>query len=77
LFTSRFIALRETLEANGAMRQLRAQIRAEIFKALDDQPDSKPPALASEQFFVNELVREYLNFHKYSHTLSVFLPGRR
>ncbi|KAJ4455928.1 Fe-hydrogenase; simple [Paratrimastix pyriformis] len=67
-------ALRETLEANGSMRQLRAQIRSEIFKALDDQQDSKPPPLASEHFFLNELVREYLAFHKYNHTLNVFLP---
>ncbi len=31
------VVLRETLEARGALLPVKARIRAEIFKALDDQ----------------------------------------
>ena len=35
--TSAIAVLRETLESRGVLGQLRAQIRAEVYKALDDQ----------------------------------------
>ena len=34
--------LKETLEANGVMQQIRARIRAEIFNSLNDNPSDKP-----------------------------------
>ena len=33
------------------------------------------PSLAEDQIIVNELIREYLQFSGYKHTLSVFLDG--
>lgn len=66
-------ALRETLESRGVLNQLKAQIRSEIFAALDDSEVPKPH-LSDENLLINELIRDYLLFNGYQHTLSVFLP---
>ena len=65
--------LKETLEEKGVMSQIRARIRAEIFGALNDSPPSRPD-LSNENLIINELIREYLRFNGYEHTLGVFLP---
>ena len=31
--------------------------------------------MPNENLIINELIREYLEFNKYKHALSVFLPG--
>lgn len=31
--------------------------------------------LSNENFLINELIREYLEYNSYQHTLRVFLPG--
>ncbi|XP_052456537.1 centrosomal protein 20-like isoform X2 [Carassius gibelio] len=63
-------ALRETLEARGVLGQLKARIRAEVFRALDDESAPRPP-LSHENLLINELIREYLEFNKYRYTASV------
>ncbi|XP_075894233.1 centrosomal protein 20 [Nelusetta ayraudi] len=63
-------ALRDTLESQGVLNQLKARIRAEVFSALDDQREPRPP-LSHENLLINELIREYLEFNKYRHTASV------
>ncbi|XP_061535747.1 lisH domain-containing protein FOPNL [Phycodurus eques] len=63
-------AVRETLESRGVLGQLKARIRAEVFDALDDQREQRPP-LSHENLLINELIREYLVFNKYRHTASV------
>ncbi|XP_060774512.1 lisH domain-containing protein FOPNL [Neoarius graeffei] len=65
-------ALKETLEARGVLTQLRARMRAEVFRVLDD-PSEPRPSLSREMLLINELIREYLKFHKYHHTESVFI----
>ncbi|RXN01991.1 Myosin-11, partial [Acipenser ruthenus] len=50
--------------------QLKARIRAEVFNALDDQSESRPP-LSHQNLLINELIREYLEFNKYRYTASV------
>ncbi|XP_051877916.1 LOW QUALITY PROTEIN: lisH domain-containing protein FOPNL [Pristis pectinata] len=62
--------LKETLEKKGVMGQLKARIRAEVFSALDDQSEPRPP-LSHENLLINELIREYLEFNKYKYTASV------
>ncbi|KAG9416028.1 hypothetical protein AC1031_000426 [Aphanomyces cochlioides] len=65
-------ALKETLEARGSMGQIKARIRAEIFNALDEgAPKAK---ISNENLIINELIREYMEYNGYRHTLSVFLP---
>ncbi|KAK2919355.1 lisH domain-containing protein FOPNL [Channa argus] len=63
-------AVKETLESRGVLGQLRARMRAEVFSALDDQRESRPP-LSHENLLINELIREYLEFNKYRYTASV------
>ncbi|KAM3135729.1 hypothetical protein pb186bvf_012126 [Paramecium bursaria] len=65
--------LKETLEDRGVMQQLRARVRAEIFNALNDQPQDKPQ-LSMENMIINDLIREYLQYNHYDHSLSVFSP---
>lgn len=65
-------ALKETLYKRGVLGEIKAKIRSEIFAALDDQ-DLPRPKLNDENLLINELIREYLQFNNYNHSLSVFL----
>jgi len=65
--------LKETLEEKGVLSKIRAKIRAEIFSTLNDQGSEKAP-ISSENMLVNELIREYMEFNNYHHSLSVFIP---
>ena len=67
------IALQEVLEHRGVLDALKARVRAEIFSSLDSQVESKP-APSNINLVINELIREYLEFNKYRHTASVFIP---
>ncbi len=57
------------------MGQIRARVRAEVFSALQD-PTGDRPELSSENFIINELIREYLEFNKYKYTQSVLHAGK-
>ena len=65
--------LKETLEERGVLSELRAKIRAEIFNSLNDKASQKVP-LSNENLIVNELIKEYMIFNGYTHSLSVFIP---
>ncbi|XP_053133025.1 centrosomal protein 20 isoform X6 [Hemicordylus capensis] len=62
--------LKDTLEKRGALGQIKARIRAEVFNALDDQSEPRP-SLSHENLLINELIREYLVFNKYKYAASV------
>ncbi|XP_041363305.1 centrosomal protein 20-like [Gigantopelta aegis] len=64
--------LKETLENRGVLGQVKAKVRAEVFNALDDHSESKPP-LSNENLLINELIREYLQFNQYRYTESVLV----
>merc|ERR1712125_100051 len=66
-------ALVETLETRGVLGKVKAQVLAEIFSALDDE-DAQRPELPKANVIINELIREYLEYNQYHHTLSVLLP---
>eukprot|EP00657_Telonema_sp_P-1_P001696 TRINITY_DN14360_c0_g1_i1.p1 TRINITY_DN14360_c0_g1~~TRINITY_DN14360_c0_g1_i1.p1 ORF type:complete len:124 (+),score=45.98 TRINITY_DN14360_c0_g1_i1:113-484(+) len=66
-------ALRDTLTDQGVLQKMRAEMRAEVFKCLRD-PDETPPPLPHEATIVNELIREYLEYQNWKHTLSVLGP---
>lgn len=66
-------ALREALERRGVLDQLRANVRSEVFRAMEDTEEA-PPELTGENMLINELIREYLAFNNYKHTLAVFSP---
>lgn len=67
-------AMREALEANGALGPVKAQLRAAIFHSIDGSTaEAVPrPAPTPEALLVHELFREYLMFAGFQHTLSVF-----
>ena len=66
--------VRDTLENRGVLGQLRARIRAEVFTALNDPTDSQPE-VSRENFLINELIREYLDFNHYKYASSVLSAG--
>ena len=66
-------ALRDSLERRGVLKDMQARMRAEIFAAMDDPEDARL-ALSKENMLINEMIREYLAFNDYRHTLSVFQP---
>lgn len=65
------IAVEEALRRRGVLNKMKAQMRAEVFHALQDKtlvfPD-KPP----DVFLATELIREFLTIFKLQNTLSVF-----
>ena len=64
-------ALKETLEQKGVLNQIRAMMRQSIFEAI--QSDDKPQKqLSNENLIINELIKEYLQYNNYLHSLSVF-----
>nr|XP_021395342.1 lisH domain-containing protein FOPNL isoform X3 [Lonchura striata domestica]XP_021395343.1 lisH domain-containing protein FOPNL isoform X3 [Lonchura striata domestica] len=66
--------LKDTLEKRGALAQIKARIRAEVFNALDDRSEPRP-TLSRENLLINELIREYLEYNKYKYTASVLTAG--
>ncbi|XP_065500924.1 centrosomal protein 20 isoform X3 [Caloenas nicobarica] len=64
--------LKDTLEKRGALGEIKARIRAEIFNALDDQSEPRPQ-LSHENLLINELIREYLEYNKYKYAASVLI----
>ena len=64
-------ALKETLEQKGVLNQIRAMMRQSIFEAI--QSDDKPQQqLSNDNLIINELIKEYLQYNNYLHSLSVF-----
>ncbi|KAJ1483117.1 hypothetical protein T484DRAFT_1587596, partial [Baffinella frigidus] len=66
-------ALKDTLAARGSLGQIQARVRAEIFNALEETEEPKPQ-LSQENLIINELIRDYLEFNHYKHTLAVLEP---
>jgi lisH domain-containing protein FOPNL len=67
-------ALQDNLQERGVISNLEAILRAEMFAALEQKYDSLPMP-DSDTRLINELVREYLMFNGYGHSLSVFEAG--
>eukprot|EP00035_Acanthoeca_spectabilis_P032744 m.20172 g.20172 ORF g.20172 m.20172 type:complete len:136 (-) comp5540_c0_seq1:206-613(-) len=65
--------LQQRLEQTGALDGVRARLRAEVFQVIADR-EAEPPRMSREQLVINELIREYLGFHKLGYTESVFVP---
>ena len=65
--------LRETLEQKGALQKIKAEIRAEIFTAMDADNTKGKPQAPPENVLINEMIREYLEFNGYYNSASVFI----
>eukprot|EP00043_Microstomoeca_roanoka_P024926 m.7091 g.7091 ORF g.7091 m.7091 type:complete len:140 (+) comp5073_c0_seq1:149-568(+) len=69
-------ALRLRLAAGGVLDQMKAQMRAEVYKCFiepHNQESSAHPKLPPENYIINELIREYLEFNGYHHTHAVLV----
>ena len=68
--------LAETLESNCVLDNLKAKLRADVFHVIqnDQVSDIMRPPLSNSNLIINELIREYLEYNGYNHTLSVLLP---
>ncbi|KAG8177709.1 hypothetical protein JTE90_008334 [Oedothorax gibbosus] len=64
--------LKDALSKSGALNEIRARIRAEIFNLLQDESEP-PPVISNENLIINELIREYLIYNGYLFTESVLL----
>jgi lisH domain-containing protein FOPNL len=69
-----FPAVRDTLESRGVLNQLKARIRAEVFSALEDGSEPRPP-LSHHNLLINQLVGDYLEFNQYRYAASVLKAG--
>ena len=79
----------QTLETNGILGQLRAQLRSCVFKVIDNQdqvekgqgsgfhwenPNAKKVLQHTSGLLCAELIRDFLEFYKLDYTLSIFMP---
>ena len=55
------------------MSEMRARMRSEVFSVMEDQEERRR-AMPPENAVINELIREYLTYNDYGHTLNVFVP---
>ena len=65
--------LKEHLEKNGTLNEIRSKMRSEIFNTLNNQP-KKVTQLSNQNLIINELIREYLVFNNYNYTNNVLIP---
>jgi lisH domain-containing protein FOPNL len=76
-------ALREMLERNGALDEMKAQVRMLVTRCIDKcLPSSSNggtalPTQPIENVLINEIVAEYLSFNGYVNTLSMFAAERQ
>lgn len=62
------------LKENGRYEKIKGEIRKELYGLLTGEDKSKPTSEQDrENFLINELIREYLQFNGYTSSLSVFM----
>ena len=78
----------QTLETNGILGQLRAQLRSCVFKVIDNQdqvekgqsslhwenPNAKKVMQSASGVVCAELIREFLVFYRLDYTLQIYMP---
>ncbi|XP_071560807.1 centrosomal protein 20 [Temnothorax nylanderi] len=68
-------AVRESLKADGNLDRIKAEMRTEVIKLLDcssKESKSKTVKPSHDIVFLNELVREYLDWMGYKYSSTVF-----
>ncbi|EZA54915.1 lisH domain-containing protein FOPNL isoform X2 [Ooceraea biroi] len=69
-------AVRESLKADGDLDRMKAEMRTEVIKLLDcsnAETKSRTVEPSHEIVFLNELVREYLDWMGYKYSSTVFV----
>lgn len=74
----KFVAVRESLKADGNLGRIKAEMRTEVIKLLDcssKETKSNTVKPSRDIVFINELVREYLDWMGYKYSSTVFIAG--
>ncbi|KAG6798026.1 lisH domain-containing protein FOPNL-like isoform X1 [Apis dorsata] len=69
-------AVRESLKADGDLGRIKAEMRTEVIKLLDNSNKgnkTKLPKPPLDIIFLNELIREYLDWMGYKYSSTVFI----
>jgi len=67
-------AVAAALRESGRYDRLEGEMRRDIFHLLtNDGERAGPPAQDRENYLIDELIREYMQFNGYSNSLSVFV----
>ena len=78
----------QSLETNGVLGQVRAQLRSCVFKVIDNQdqvekkqssfhwenPKAKMLREQQKSSLMAELIREFLEFYRLDYTLAIYKP---
>ncbi|CAG2177098.1 unnamed protein product [Oppiella nova] len=70
-------AVLSALQSDGSLDEIRAQLRAHVFRVCDNIDDNKHcvqhiTRATDDHLFVDQLIAEYLRLNGYKHSLSVF-----
>ena len=66
----------EVYHALDEVNELQSHHICDDTRPFHDQEAAPQSIISNENLLINELIREYLEFNKYQHSLSVFMPGR-
>ena len=70
-------AVKECLESKGVLEKMSAEIRSHVLKILKDEndPSDRTSGLktGSQNFVINELIKEYLEWNELKHTRDVLV----
>ncbi|XP_046989646.1 centrosomal protein 20-like isoform X1 [Schistocerca americana] len=65
-------ALKENLESSGSLRKVRAEVKSEIMKVFDTNPQPRDkPELPESLLLINSLIQEYLEWNGYMYTSQI------
>uniref|UniRef100_A0A1X7VJW2 Centrosomal protein 20 n=1 Tax=Amphimedon queenslandica TaxID=400682 RepID=A0A1X7VJW2_AMPQE len=62
--------IKETLRARGTWNEIKSHLTSEVVEVLDEKEHTKPK-LNRENYVINELIQEYLQFNNYKYTSAV------
>lgn len=62
------------MENRGSLAEIKARLRAEVFSALDDPSEMKPP-ISNDNLLIFELIREFLEYNHCRYSSSVLVSG--
>lgn len=65
--------LKEQLEKDGSLNEVRAKLRSHLFNTLNNNQKSKQN-LSNQDLIMGELIREYLTFRNLNYANSVMIP---
>ncbi|XP_049801358.1 centrosomal protein 20-like isoform X1 [Schistocerca nitens] len=72
LYEGAEVSLKENLESSGSLRKVRAEVKSEIMKVFDTNPQPRDkPELPESLLLINSLIQEYLEWNGYMYTSQI------